>query len=132
MNEKQHNDHKCFGRLTPSERRREIAEIISFERFTTKARLQERFGVSKSTIKRDLRELERTGDACFYCEDGSYGGIYAYDGWYANRRGVLTPRQEEALKNILNGCQTQDDLREIEQILFSLGTPRKNIDNGNM
>ena len=124
FNEYQKKVQGYGSRLTASERRKEIADIISFERSTTKARLQEHFGVSKSTIKRDLRELERTGDACFYTVEGEQGGIFACEGWYASRR-YLTPRQEAALRNVLDGRPTMEDMKEIERILISFGTPKK-------
>ena len=120
----QKEEKRTGCRLTASERRKEIVDIISFERFSTKARLQERFGVSKSTIKRDLRELERTGDACFYTVEGEHGGIFACEGWYASRR-YLTPGQEAALRNALDGRLTKEDMNEIERILISFGVPKK-------
>mgnify|MGYP002857751848 CR=1 FL=1 len=109
--------------MKASDRQREIVLILSHERHTTIPYLMQRLHASRSTIKRDLDDIYASGDAHFYTENGQYGGIFAEEGWYASEK-FLTPDQEKAIRNYLEGRPTEDDKDALASILISFGVPK--------
>lgn len=103
-----------------SERRLAIRDAISERRHTTVAELARDFGVSCSTIKRDLDAL--TATTSFYCTKGTGGGIHAMDGWYASNRYLSSP-QEAFLRKLQDGLQTETDRQMMESILSAFAKP---------
>ena len=103
------------------ERRLEMREILSHERFTTIPYFMSYFGVSERTILRDLDYLETVLLVPLERKRGNGGGIRVIDGWTANQR-YLTPKETELLKELLPGLQP-DKQETIKGLLRSLENP---------
>lgn len=103
------------------DRRQEILERLSDRRQDTIENLVFEFGVSRSTIKRDLEILSCS--APIYTVQGNGGGIRVADGYHYGRR-YLRPEQEALLKKMLPGLQP-DEQRTMQGILdaFAMPTP---------
>ena len=102
------------------DRRQAITEVLSDRRFETIENLMAEFGVSRSTIKRDLEILGCS--VPIYTVQGNGGGIRVADGWYAGRR-YLRSEQEELLCRLMDGLQP-DDQRVMQSILASFAKPK--------
>lgn len=105
---------------TANERREEIRNFLSDVRFTTLQTLMDKFGVSKSTIRRDIDILTETTP--LETVPGNGGGIRVANGWYSNRR-YLTAAQEALLGRLSEGLQP-DDLKVMQGILTAFGKPK--------
>lgn len=107
--------------MTAYERRREIIDIISYERKTTIAALSARFEVCENTIRTDLEEISEY--AAFYVVPGNGGGIFAVEGWYASDR-YYSKSQYEFLVGIKNKYCNESELLMMDSILFEFGMPK--------
>lgn len=101
------------------ERRQEILERLSDRRQDTIENLMAEFGVSRSTIKRDIEVISCS--APIYTIQGNGGGIRVADGYYVGRR-YLKSEQEELLKRLLPGLQPEDQ-KLMEGILSAFAMP---------
>jgi predicted DNA-binding transcriptional regulator YafY len=90
---------------------------LSDVRHTTIDNLISRYGVSRSTVIRDVDELSL--EAPIYKVQGNGGGIYVENDWYASRR-YLSKEQTELLKKVLSGLQPEDK-KVMQEILDSFG-----------
>ena len=108
--------------MTANERRQEIVEILSDRRFEKIENLMSEFGVSRSTIKRDIETLSLSYP--IYSVSGNGGGIRVAEGWYSSRR-YLKPAQEELLTRLKSELQS-DDLQVMESILAAFAKPKIN------
>ena len=106
--------------VTANERRQEIIEILSDRRYEKIENLMSEFGVSRSTIKRDIEVLSLSYP--IYSVSGNGGGIRVADGWYSNRR-YLKPMQEELLNRLKSGLQPED-MQVMESILAAFAKPK--------
>lgn len=97
------------------DRRQAITEVLSDRRFETIENLMAEFGVSRSTIKRDLKILGCS--VPIYTVQGNGGGVRVADGWHAGRR-YLRGDQEELLHRLMDGLQP-DDQKVMQGILAS-------------
>lgn len=104
-----------------ADRRIAIRNFISEKRHTSYGELAQRFGVSESTIRRDLDAI--TAFTSFYATPGNGGGIHATEGWYASRR-YYSAAQEDFLKKLRSGLQTEDDLNIMDEILGMFAMPQ--------
>ena len=86
-----------MGTLTAAERRQQILEYLSANRFANRKYFASRFGVSEKTIRNDILELSLT--APVYTIQGNGGGITVTQGWYISRK-YFTPEQEELLMEL--------------------------------
>ena len=109
--------------MKANERRLAIRDFISAVRKTTIAELAQEFEVSRSTIKRDIQELESAYLISIESIDGKGGGIRAMDGWYANKT-YFTIVQEALIRKLGIGLQTEDDKRTFESILATFVMPK--------
>ena len=108
--------------MTANDRRMAIVDFISMKRKTSYRELQEEFGVSESTIRRDLDAV--SNNASFYTESGNGGGIIASEGWYSTKR-YYTREQEEFLKGLQDRLQLErKDQKMMEQILATFAMPQ--------
>lgn len=105
---------------TANERREAIRNYLSDVRFTTLGKLTDEFGVSKSTIRRDIDILTETTP--LETIQGNGGGIQVADGWYVNRR-YLTEEQEALLNRLLSRLQVEDR-KVIKSILVAFEKPK--------
>ena len=105
---------------TAHERREAIRNYLSNVRFTTLQNLMNEFGVSKSTVRRDIDILTETTP--LETIQGNGGGIRVADGWCVSRR-YLTDKQEALLKRISAGLQAED-IKVMESILVAFGKPK--------
>lgn len=80
------------------ERRQEILERLSVRRVDTIGNLMIEFGVSRSTIKRDLEIIGLS--APIYTVKGKGGGVRVMNGYYYGRR-YLKPDQVDLLKKLI-------------------------------
>lgn len=103
-----------------SDRRLAIRDYISVKRQTTLRELTDEFGVSKSTIRRDLDAI--TATSFFEMVPGNGGGIRAIDGWYASNH-YLTVEQEVFLQGIQELQPGQEKIRD--SILVAFGRPKQ-------
>lgn len=101
------------------DRRQEILERLSDRRSETIENLMAEFGVSRSTIKRDIEVLSLSYP--IYTVQGNGGGIRVADGFYVGRR-YLTPSQEALLRNLMGGLQA-DQQATMQSILTAFGKP---------
>lgn len=106
--------------IATSDRRLAIRDYISDKRETTIAELMREFGVSKSTIRRDLDAITET--TSFEMVPGNGGGIRATDGWYSSHR-YLSDKQERLLKDLMAGLQPEQK-ETMESILAAFGKPQ--------
>lgn len=104
-----------------SSRRMAIRDFISLKRHTTVAELAREFEVSPNTISRDIDAI--TDFSSFYTTKGNGGGIHACEGWYASNK-HLTLTQENFLKTIQEGLQTEDEKKMMEEILRAFAMPK--------
>lgn len=108
--------------MTANERRQEIIELMSDRRFENIQNLMNEFGVSRSTIKRDIEIISLS--VPIYSVSGNGGGIRVADGWYSSRR-YLKPEQEELLNRLKAGLQPGDE-QVMESILAAFAKPKIN------
>ena len=80
------------------ERRQEILERLSVRRVDTIGNLMIEFGVSRSTIKRDLEVIGLS--APIYTVKGKGGGVRVMNGYYYGRR-YLKPDQVDLLEKLI-------------------------------
>ena len=91
--------------MTSSERQTAILEVLCRIRRDTINHLAEQFGVSRSTIRRDILSL-----SCMYplrTERGHYGGVYVEDWFHLNRK-YLSHQQTDLLKRLLKTLDKED------------------------
>ncbi|MCD7752234.1 MAG: DeoR family transcriptional regulator [Lachnospiraceae bacterium] len=92
--------------MTANERREAILEALCVRRQDTYSNLAHEFGVSYSTIRRDIEAL-----ACSYPLEpvrGRHGGgVYVAD-WYHRNRRTLSPEQAALLKKLAPGLEGRD------------------------
>ena len=106
-----------------SDRRLAIRDYISAKRHTTVGELAAEFDVGYNTIIRDLDAI--TDTTSFYMTKGTGGGVHAVDGWYASSH-YLSSEQEEFLKKLQSGLQTEADQKMMESILAAFTIPKTN------
>lgn len=106
--------------MTVGERRYAILETLCRTRYDTTKNLAIMFGVSRSTVRRDIIFL-----SCSYplqTKRGHYGGgVYVEEWFYLDRR-FLSPKQIALLKRILPTL-SEEDQKVLTSILsqFSMG-----------
>lgn len=92
--------------MTAGERRYAILETLCRKRYDTIKNLAIMFGVSRSTVRRDIIFL-----SCSYplqTKRGHYGGgVYVEEWFYLDRR-FLSPKQIALLKRILPTLDEED------------------------
>ncbi|MSC86321.1 hypothetical protein EAI89_21270 [Eubacterium sp. am_0171] len=66
-----------------------------------------------------------TDTTSFYMTKGTGGGVHAVDGWYASSH-YFSSAQEEFLKKLQSGLQTEADQKMMESILAAFAMPRAN------
>ena len=100
-------------RIIPSERRKEILNILCKKRFEKIENLANEFGVSVRTIKYDIEELTLAHP--LETVRGRYGGgVKVTDGYYIGRK-YLRPSQQELLKRLAVNL-SGDDLTVMNSI----------------
>lgn len=104
-----------------SDRRLAIRDYISAKRHTTVGELAAEFDVGYNTIIRDLDAI--TDTTSFYMTKGTGGGVHAVDGWYASSH-YFSSAQEEFLKKLQSGLQTEADQKMMESILAAFAMPK--------
>lgn len=107
--------------MTSSQRRKEITEYLSSVRVSTIPKLAVRFGVSESTMKRDIRSLKEQYIPIDY-HSGNGGGIRLMDGWYASRT-YLTPAEEELLRSLAVSLPAEKKML-MDNILLKFAIPK--------
>jgi len=100
-------------RMSPSERRQTILEVLCLRRYDTYANLAFEFHVSKKTISRDITILMR--DHPLKTFRGYGGGVRVEDGYYLYR-GSLTDKEASLLKRMMDWL-TGEDRNTIKNIL---------------
>lgn len=103
------------------ERRIAIRNFLSAQRHTTIEYLMSEFGVSKSTIRRDLEYLETELYVPIIRQSGNCGGIRVIDGWFASQN-YLNAEQEHFLRSLIPGLQPEERAK-MEDILASFVRP---------
>ena len=103
-----------------AERREMIAQELASVRHLTIRQLMEEFGVSRTTIRRDLDQL--TTVLPIYTIRGPAGGICLMDGWVPT--GYLSERQEELLRRLLPSLLPGDS-EIMQSILKKYSKPKK-------
>lgn len=88
-----------------NERRRQMIELLSDVRQTSREYLAEYFKISLSTVDRDILVL--SCDYPVFTVQGNGGGIRVADGWYVSRR-YLSKQEEILLQRLLPGLQPED------------------------
>ena len=101
------------------DRRQQIMEVLSDRRHDTVDNLAAEFGVSRSTIKRDLEVIGCS--APIYTVKGGAGGVRAMDGWYVGRR-YLHQEQEALLTSLMPGLQPEQQ-KIMQNILDAFAMP---------
>ncbi len=101
-----------------SERQNAILEVLCQKRHETLDCLAETFGVSKSTIRRDVETL-----SCTYpikTVRGKYGGGVYLESWFQPNRKRLSPEQTSLLNRLL-AVLTGNDRQIMQSILTQFG-----------
>lgn len=94
------------GKMTPSERREAILNVLCKRRQETVQNLAYEFGVSVRTIKYDIEELTLAHP--IETVRGRYGGgVKVADGYYVGRK-YLKPSQQELLKKLAEQLSDED------------------------
>ncbi len=94
------------GKMTPSERREAILNVLCKRRQETVQNLAYEFGVSVRTIKYDIEELTLAHP--IETVRGRYGGgVKVADGYYVGRK-YLKPSQQELLKKLAEQLSGED------------------------
>ncbi len=94
------------GKMTPSERREAILNVLCKRRQETVQNLAHEFGVSVRTIKYDIEELTLAHP--IETVRGRYGGgVKVADGYYVGRK-YLKPSQQELLKRLAEQLSGED------------------------
>ena len=103
-----------------AERRMAILEYMCERRHETLENLMFEFGVSRSTIIRDLSELSRHYPIC--TRPGNGGGVYVMEGFFLGKKYFSDKQQEllERLSERLDG----DDLKTMKSILTIFTAPK--------
>ena len=91
--------------VTAADRRRAILEVLSLDKFTTRANLAFEFGVSKRTIDHDLLLLSRKYP--IYAIQGKDGGIHVMDNFRLDGR-YLTEEQMDVLVRLTKEVSESD------------------------
>lgn len=99
--------------MTAIERRMEILYVLLERRHVKICELQKLYSVSRSTIKRDIRDLSISFPIC--SEDGRYGGIFILDGFKLGMK-YLTDDQCKLLEKI-SETLAGEDLALMKEIL---------------
>jgi predicted DNA-binding transcriptional regulator YafY len=108
---------------TALERRQEILSLLNVRRYETIHNLAFEFGVSYSTIKRDILVLSSISTP-IYTTAGRYGGgVYMMDGASAGRK-YLSDEQTALLKK-LAPTLSDDDRTTMQAILKIFAVPEK-------
>lgn len=81
------------------------------------------FGVSRSTIKRDLEALAET--TSYYSNNGNNGGIHAMDDWYSSKQ-FLSKEDEAFVRMVIEErLGSQAEKARMERIFAAYVRPRK-------
>ena len=92
--------------MTANERREAILDVLCIRREEKVNNLAAEFGVSESTIKRDLLEL-----GCSYPIEtvrGRYGGGVKVADWYHRNRSYLSTGQADLLTQLARSLEGRD------------------------
>lgn len=106
-----------------AERRMAILEYMCERRHETLENLMFEFGVSRSTIIRDLYELSRHYP--LYTKQGNGGGVHVVDGFRLGRK-YFNAKQQELLERLaarLGG----DDFETMKSILATFTEPERGV-----
>jgi len=105
------------------ERRAEILEVLSRNKYSTIKILSERFNVSTTTIKRDIEILSM--DYPIYTTQGKNGGIFVDSDWKFEKK-YLNNNQMKVLNKFINSNRTSDiDKATLITILNDFSIPQK-------
>ena len=101
--------------MTANERRMEILYVLLERRHVKICELQELYPVSRSTLKRDIRDLSLSFP--IRSEDGRYGGIFILEGFKLGMK-YLTDEQCKLLEKLSETLSGEDAalLKEILKI----------------
>lgn len=102
------------------DRRQAMLELLSDRRQETIPHLMAIFGVSRSTVLRDLEVL--CCSAPIYSVPGKGGGVRVADGYYVGRR-YLMGSQKELLEKLMTDLQPEDR-KTMQSIINTFGKPR--------
>jgi len=102
------------------DRRQAMLEMLSDRRFETVANIMHEFGVSRSTVLRDVEVLSCS--VPIYTVQGNGGGIRVADGYYYGRR-YLNREQEALLTKLADGLQPEE-LMIMQSILTKFAKPK--------
>ena len=102
------------------DRRQAMLELLSDRRQETIPHLMSIFGVSRSTVMRDIEIL--CCSAPIYTVPGRGGGVRIADGYYYGRR-YLNGEQEKLLEKLMDNLKA-DDQKTIQSILRAFTRPR--------
>lgn len=102
-----------------TERRKLILEKLDKCRFDTVENLAMEFGVCRNTIKNDLIILSCS--VPIYTIRGKGGGVRMADGYYIHNK-YLSPSQEKALLDVINGASPNVEI--LQSILISFSLPK--------
>lgn len=102
-------------RMTPTERRQKLLELLCIRRHDTCDNLAHEFHVSSATIRRDIAVLTCSYPIETVC--GRYGGgVRVADGYYLYRN-ILTPQQAALLQRLRDQLDGEDRII-LNSILF--------------
>ena len=103
-----------------TERRQQILEYISDNRFVKMQEIADAFEISLRTAKTDVQILSCSHP--IITENWRGGGVRAMDGWYLSRR-YLHDDQEALLRSLLPGLQPEEK-KTMEAILATFAKPK--------
>lgn len=102
------------------DRRQAMLEMLSDRGVETVANIMQEFGVSRSTVLRDVEVLSCS--VPIYTVQGNGGGIRVADGYYYGRR-YLNREQEALLTKLADGLQPEE-LMIMQSILARFAKPK--------
>lgn len=108
-------------RISASERRMQILEVLCERRHDTRENLATEFGVSKRTIEYDIQTLMLNYP--IYTTQGGGGGIHVVDGYRLGRK-YINSKQAELLERLAESL-TGEDLETMQSILKTFKEPRR-------
>lgn len=106
-----------------TERRQQILEYMCEKRHESCANLMNEYGISYTTLYRDLQILQCSYP--IYTTQGNGGGVHVVEGYYIGRK-YLKPYQRALLEQ-LSATLTGEEAKTMQEILktFALEIPKK-------
>ena len=100
--------------LTRVERLLDMLEYLSSVRITRSSQIAERYGITPSTVFKDLRILEKVLNVPFENRKGAY--IKVMDGWWFGRQ-PLTEEQKKALRLAIRAVEDPNAKNTLVELL---------------